>query len=46
MWKKVNLAEKKIWRRWPANAVRFFEIWQKSQSGGAMLKSGLAKLIQ
>jgi len=39
-------AEKKIWRRWPANAARFFEIWWKSQSGGALHKSGLAKLIR
>ena len=29
--KKVDLAEKKIWRRWPANAARFFEIWRKSE---------------
>jgi hypothetical protein len=28
---KVDLAEKKIWRRWPANAARFLQIWQKSK---------------
>jgi hypothetical protein len=34
MWKKVNLAEKKFWHRWPANAAKFFEIWRKSEKVG------------
>jgi hypothetical protein len=46
MWKKVNLAEKKIWRRWPANATRFFQIWRKSEKSLSVHKSGLAKLIR
>jgi hypothetical protein len=46
MWKKINLAEKKIWRRWLANATRFFQIWRKSEKSLSVHKSGLAKLIQ
>jgi len=29
---KVDLAEKKIWRRWPANAARFLKSWVKRES--------------
>ena len=39
MWKKVNLVEKKTWRRWPVNAARFFEIWQKSEKSLSLHKS-------
>jgi hypothetical protein len=46
MWKIVNLAEKKIWRWWPANATRFFQIWWKSEKSLSVHKSGLAKLIR
>jgi hypothetical protein len=46
MWKKVNLAEKKIWRRWPANAARFFQTRRKSEKSLSVHKSGLAKLIR
>jgi hypothetical protein len=45
MCKKVNLAEKKIWQRWPANAARFFETGGKVQKSWALHKSGIAKLI-
>jgi len=43
---KVDLAEKKIWRRWPANAARFFQIWRKSEKSLSVHKSGLAELIR
>jgi hypothetical protein len=46
MCKKINLAEKKIWQRWPANAARFLEICQKSEKSWALHKSGIAKLIR
>jgi len=46
MWKKVNLGEKKSGGVGRPTPPDFFEIWRKSQSGGAVHKSGLAKLIR